>query len=482
MTYVIAGLASTALDGLTDVAGGALSGMAGGIFGEFAKQVNEAMVSLVTDVGTMWIKTPTPDLSAGDGAVAFLRNHTLWYAAAATILGILIAGARMVWEQRGEPLHQLLRGCLRLTLAAGAGVALIQLLTVAGDEGAKWIINDATGGDYAEQLGKALSLTDATGVKPFLALVLAFIGLLVSLMQLMLMIARDGVLVVIAGVLLVLAGDAVSEKGQQRYERVVAWTVAFLLYKPVAALVYGAALVEMQSASTSASPTVSFLKGLTLMILALLALPALQRVIAPHVGPVAGSSHGAGMLAAAVPAGAAILGRGTPGGGAQGAAAMAGGPAGAAVAAGSAATSAARSGANQAVGSEDGSASSPSSGGSGGGRPSAGREAGASGAAGVQAEPARARDAGEAVGAPATARPPGGSRPSASPGVAPGGERAAGGAGSAPAGTNPYVAGGGTSAGGRAAPSSTDHGEFPGGAAGGPNGAAGGRGTHGGAA
>lgn len=479
MTYVIAGLASTALDGLTDVAGGALSGMAGGIFGEFAKQVNEAMVSLVTDVGTMWIKTPTPNLSAGDGAVAFLRNHTLWYAAAATIFGILIAGARMVWEQRGEPLHQLLRGCLRLTLAAGAGVALIQLLTVAGDEGAKWIINDATGGDYAEQLGKALSLTDATGVKPFLVLVLAFIGLLVSLMQLMLMIARDGVLLVIAGVLLVLAGDAVTEKGQQRYERVVAWTVAFLLYKPVAALVYGAALVEMQSASTSTSPTVSFLKGLTLMILALLALPALQRVIAPHVGPVAGSSHGAGMLAAAVPAGAAILGRGTPGGGAQGAAATAGGPAGAAVAAGSAATSAARSGANQAVGSEDGPASSPSSGGSRGGSSGAGSEsAGASGAAGVQAAPAGAGGAGEAVGAPATARPPGGSHPSASPG----GERAAGAAGPAPAGANPYVPGGGTSAGGRAAPSSTDHGELPGGAAGGPNGAAGGRGTHGGAA
>lgn len=290
---------------------------------------------MVADLGTLWVRIGTPNLtSTGGGSapsdpVAFIQTHLWWYMTALAVLGVLVGSARMAWQQRAEPGRDVLKGLAVYVAVSGAGVATIALLVSAADDFSTWIISQSLNGtSFGANITVLLGLTGASAVTgnllgPILIIVLGLLALLASLIQIFLMVVRGGMLVILAGILPTAAAAAIGglESGKHWLKRSTAWLVAFALYKPAAAIVYAVAFRLVGSDVFGAGGVVGVVTGLALMLLALLALPALMRFVTPLVAAVAsggaGGVLGAGAAAAVtMPTGAMRIARANTGAGA----------------------------------------------------------------------------------------------------------------------------------------------------------------------
>ena len=263
--------------------------------------------------------------------VSFLQNSLWYYTLAVAVLGVIVAGARMAWEQRADPGKQLVQGLLTLVVVAGAGLSVVGLLTTAADAFSVWILNNSldcnlAAGDgtcFGESMLTLLSLTSGTtgGLGAVLAIILGVFAVFAALAQVVLMIVRAGALVILAGMLPIAAAASLSDPQRTMFRKTSAWLLGFILYKPAAAIVYAAAFRLTGTPLFGDDGLVTVLTGLALMVLALAALPALMRLIVPAVTAVSGGGGLAGLgmagAAAALPTGAAAAGqlRGTSGSG-----------------------------------------------------------------------------------------------------------------------------------------------------------------------
>lgn len=278
---------------------------------------------------------PTGPAQAG-GSVAFLQGSLWWLMMAVAIGGVIVGGARMAIQQRAQPGKDVAIGLLQLIVIAGAGVTFVGLLVTAMDNFSIWIINaslscDVTQGDgtcFGRNITALLALsTSPGGLGPLLVIVLGIIAILCSAFQIVLMLARGGMLVILTGILPLSAAAAITgESGKGWLQKNLSWLIAFILYKPAAAVIYAAAfqLAGTDVFKDDGSGLVSVLTGVMMMILALFAMPALLRFVTPMVGSMAAGAGGAALAAgaiAALPSGAAALGRlasGNGGGGGGG--------------------------------------------------------------------------------------------------------------------------------------------------------------------
>jgi type IV secretion system protein TrbL len=294
--------------------GNAVSGMLDDAIGNLAKSIMEGMSQMVTTLSTFWVSMPTANLASQDGVtpspvVGFVNSELGYWTLALAVLSVILGGTRMIWEQRGAPLKDLLRSLLTLTLVSGLGLAVISILVIAADAFSASIIDRATDGKgFAHAMG-ILVMTNQAGVGVFILIILGLVGLIASLVQIVLMIVRGGMLVILAGILPTTAAFTNTEMGRQWFQKAVGWTIAFILYKPAAAVVYAVAFKLMDS-SGGGNVLLGSITGFALMIVALLALPALMRFVTPMVGAVAsGSGGGAGAAVGAMATGAVSMGR-----------------------------------------------------------------------------------------------------------------------------------------------------------------------------
>lgn len=257
------------------------------------------------------------------GAVLFLQSSLWWYMGAAAVVSVIIGGVRMAWEQRAEPGKETVKSLLTLIVVAGAGVTIVGLLVSALDSFSVWILNGALSCDvgadsacFGENIATLLALTtnpNTGGLGALLIIILGIIAILATAAQIVLMIARGGMLVILTGILPLSASATNTEMGKGWFKRNVGWLVAFILYKPAAAIVYAAAfqLVGTDVFSDDGTGFIAVLTGLILMVLALFAMPALMRFVTPLVSSLSAGTGGALGAAAimALPSGAAAAGR-----------------------------------------------------------------------------------------------------------------------------------------------------------------------------
>ena len=105
---------------------------------------------------------------------------------------------------------------------------------------------------------------------------LGIIAFLATVIQIMLMLVRGGMLVLLVGTLPLVAAFSNTEMGMQWFRKAGAWLVAFALYKPAAAIVYAVAF------DLAGQPgALALLDGVMMLVLAILALPALLRFVVP---------------------------------------------------------------------------------------------------------------------------------------------------------------------------------------------------------
>ena len=289
----------------------AFEGLVSDALDNMAKAIMEGLSQMVTTLSTFWVETPTVNLAGNEGGsspvVAAVNNELMVWTLSLAVLAVIIGGTRMIWEQRGAPLKDLLRSLITLTLVTGLGVSVISILVIAADAFSVAIINKSTDGKSFAEAMTGLTKMGDTGTAVFILIILGLVGLIASIVQIVLMVVRSGMLVILAGILPTTAAFTNTEMGKQWFQKAIGWTIAFILYKPAAAIVYSVGFLLM----SSDGGLIGSITGFTLMIVALVALPALMRFVTPMVGAVASGAGGgaAGAAVGAMATGAVSMGR-----------------------------------------------------------------------------------------------------------------------------------------------------------------------------
>ena len=418
--------------------GGAISSVAGDAITALAKAVLGALGHAVEWASTLWVGIGTPPVANGagqpTGTVAFLQQKLLVFTTGLAVLCTLLGAGRIVYhEHKATQLRELGRYLVTYVLVSGAAAAAASVLIGGSDQMASWFINQASANsNFADHLANLLGLATVgtshvagapvgftvglagTVTTAFIAIVLGIIAFLATVIQIMLMLVRGGMLVLLVGTLPLVAAFSNTEMGMQWFRKASAWLVAFALYKPAAAIVYAVAfdLAGQQGA-------LALLDGVMMLVLAILALPALLRFVVPATSALAGGGGAGGMLAGAaggaiamrMPTGAASVASSPASAYGQG---RSGGPSGAALAGGGPAAAAGmngggqsgssgqtgQSGASGSTGTGAAASSAPASGAGaagGAGTAGAGAASGGSGAAGASGAGAAGGPAGAAV-------------------------------------------------------------------------------------
>ena len=335
--------------------GGAISSVAGDAITALAKAVLGALGHAVGWASTLWVGIGTPPVADGagqsTGTVAFLQQHLLVFTTALAVLCTLLGAGRIVYhEHKAAQLRELGRYVVTYVLVSGAAAGAASVLIGGADQMASWFIQQASANSsFADHLANLLGLATAgtshaagapagftvglagTATTAFIAIVLGIIAFLATVIQIMLMLVRGGMLVLLVGTLPLVAAFSNTEMGMQWFRKASAWLLAFALYKPAAAIVYAVAF------DLAGQPgALALLDGVMMLVLAILALPALLRFVVPATSALAGAGGSGAMLAGAaggaiamrMPTGAAAVastpasayGQGHGGGGPSGAA------------------------------------------------------------------------------------------------------------------------------------------------------------------
>lgn len=263
-----------------------------------------------------WTKIPNSKLLDDQSLWQRISGYTsdiqVYLLAASVMVGaVRIAIARH--HAHAEEAGEMARVLTRSVFAVWTAGAVVFAGARAGDAFSQWVIDDATHGDA---VGTAKFLVDTsayTGFAPGLVLIIAVVGMLGALAMAVMAILRQGVLVVAMSLLPLAAAGSGLGSGKQAHDRLWSWVVAFLLWKPVAALVY---LVAFSTVDTtpSVNPGAPLdpdqaqhrLVSLVLLCCTVFVLPALMRLVSPIVSAVGSGGSGAAATGTALAAGGAV--------------------------------------------------------------------------------------------------------------------------------------------------------------------------------
>ena len=266
-----------------------------------------AAEGLLKTLGTFWMSAGTPALTGSGTPVATISGDTRWIVNLVAVGCILVAAGRLAIRRRGEPARVMLTGLVRLVFVTAAATVIVQAAGYLGDQWSASLLASAhmgTGGwDTAINV---TVLGGAFGGGDGVLLIVALLIILSSLIQLMLMVLRTGLLIVLTGTLPLAAAASMCEWGESWWRKHVGWLVAWLLYKPAAALMFASAF-----ALTNGKSLTEVLSGWMLLILSILVLPALLRLVVPLTAALGAASSGSLVLAGA---GAAATGAARMGG------------------------------------------------------------------------------------------------------------------------------------------------------------------------
>jgi hypothetical protein len=202
-----------------------------------------------------------------------------------------------------------------------------------GDLSAPWFVK-MIGGDEdftksmftlsGDQKAVMGMLSSNGGQSVVIILIIVFlIALVGSLMNFFFVLFTFGMLPIVAGMIPVLAAGSVTERGAAAFYKVVGWTLATCLFKPIAGIIYGGgiAMVKLLTSTEGAKLgadqlALQTMAGFMVIGAAGLVLPALIRLVVPTMtaasrGVGAGALVMAGMTAAtgAIMGGASLMGK-----------------------------------------------------------------------------------------------------------------------------------------------------------------------------
>ncbi|KDE10048.1 hypothetical protein [Rhodococcus aetherivorans] len=309
-------------DGINEAAAGAVE--------KTALWIGNAGVAVLKFALGWWITGTEMDGDTFQRTVATVNDYTFHIQVAALSLSLILLGGRLALARSGairDTSEEGLKQLARAVVLAGGATTMIVLGTRLADQVSAWFIDSAVGSDpsrLAEAMVTIQLYAGPAGVG--LLFLIGLIGMLGGVVMAFLMLLRTGILVLMAAALPIAGAAGGTKVGSQAFEKMLAWTIAFLLVKPVGAFVIGvSAILFLEATPTITDPEngdgFMALSGVITLCAAALVLPSLMRLIVPNIGALGGG--GSGLAAAAGLAGVVGAGAKTAGmiasGGASGA-------------------------------------------------------------------------------------------------------------------------------------------------------------------
>ncbi len=299
------------------------------IFQPILEAIANAVTIVMGTIGTFWVLRPDdrgrhPTMGSGpgqpaSGTVQWMWAHTQYIAFFVAVIGVLIACIQMAYSQRGESAREILRSLITLGVASLLAVGVTQALIEFGDEFSKCIVTTSliddpnspwkcepgdlvgTGKSFGAAMTAMLAVSATAGPMGIgLVITIGVLAMLAGVIQVVLMVVRSAMLILLVGVLPIAAAATNTEMGRGWFKRILGWLFAFVLYKPVAAIIYATAIrltsnnggLQLRDRRRKPARTVmNMVTGLTMLVLALFALPGLMRFIAPMVAATAGNGR-----------------------------------------------------------------------------------------------------------------------------------------------------------------------------------------------
>lgn len=403
------------LEGLAGLAGNAAQGGVEAILTWLAGVIVSGAMMALDWMGTWWLGIGSPDMGP-ESAAARIQDVTRPLLPIFGVIGTALGLVRFARDPGRDTTMSLVAAMIRTVVTVAIILTATSMLLESGTVLSPWLV-DQIGQTEEQTISAAIggdSLTESVKGDIALALIvmlLAFFALLAALVNAVMVLFSYGVAAIIAGILAFFAAMSTTETGEKSFNKLLSWLIAVILFKPVAAIIWGFGLAMAgayrDSGAEGMDQLVGMMCGLVMICAAILALPALARAVAPvtsagprgmggaaAIGAIGGLASGAVLVGASAAlggagaaAGASGAGGGAASAGAQGGASTAGagfGEAANGTAAGGAATGGAASAgpggaAGSAASSSDG-GSGMSGGGQGSGRSGSGAKSGPTGA------------------------------------------------------------------------------------------------------
>jgi len=296
-----------------DVVGSAASAVAGSAVDKLVESCAHAVESALKVVTSAWLSVPSP--SPTSSTVTTMQQNLEWVTLLVAAVGMLVAIVRMgVTSNLAEGVG-LARMYLAMVVVTGCGGVVVASLIQAGDAAAPWFVERATGAGYSDGTATLITAAMLQGTGQAMGLVMGLIALIASLFQIAFMFVRGALLIVLMAMLPTIAAGTATEAGMLRFKRVCAWIFACVIYKPVAAIIYAIGFLQIKGDPAAdlnglddvARSTYDLVLGTIIIILAVLALPALIRFVAPVADRVGGSSFSPGAALGSVATGAVVV-------------------------------------------------------------------------------------------------------------------------------------------------------------------------------
>ena len=283
---------------LTCKAGEAAAKAGDDIVSKWAEHVTTGVNKTLVSLGTIWVNVKT-NVGGDESVASFIQEHQRWLTIVIAIVSLVFAAMQMAWRQRMEPLQEAQGGLLRLIVVGAAFPTITQLMLEIGDLYSPWIIEQAGSKDDGKFLTKILDMgLFQTGQLGMIMLIVGgLIALLSNIVQVFLMFVRSGLLTLLTGFSPLAAAASTTSWGKQWFNKYVAWTMAFVAFKPTASTVYAASLKLLSGDSYSFTDDIGkFLMGIIFLILAIVALPSLVMFLVPVTANIGSGGSGAGGL------------------------------------------------------------------------------------------------------------------------------------------------------------------------------------------
>lgn len=280
---------------LPDPIGEAGDAVAGALGNQFAEAMADGAGWVLRTTVGWWVDVPAVDVVTSPATT--IRSYVLWAAVAIATVGVMWQGVRLMLSRRADPLIGVGRGLFIFALLAAVGIVAPAAALRAGDAFATWVLDESTGGQLAVRLQTIASFSGVTASGA--VIVLGLLMILSGIAQAVVMIFREGAVVVLSGAVVLAAAGSFSQATRPWLHRVVGWMAALIAYKPIAALVYATAFAMVGDGTDPRTVLV----GLTMIVLAVVALPALMKFFTWTSGTVADhASSGTAVLGAGVSA------------------------------------------------------------------------------------------------------------------------------------------------------------------------------------
>lgn len=262
------------------------------VIAPWVEDMKRGVADAIKTMITFWISVPDPQVGTIDGVTAdsvqFLQSKLTWLAAVIMCMVVLVGAMRIAIEQSSGPAKQLGK---MIASYIGTSVMAVPLITVGlliSSGISQWILASSTEGtNFADNLFSLFNSTEGVTSGVFLFVLLLIAALLAGL-QCWFMIGRGAALIVLTGYLLIIAAGSGLKAGAEGLQKAIAWIVALIIYKMVAAGIYGVGFFLLgTNTSLAGNGFLQIMQGITLIGLAIFALPATMRVVAPAMAPAA---------------------------------------------------------------------------------------------------------------------------------------------------------------------------------------------------